>query len=419
MCAVMQTGVVPSELRASRSAQGGTLDEVRASVPFVEGRLYHAVPLVINASQGLTRPDSQESGIDSMPSDGEDSFSLLSEDRQSLASTDSQLSFASESTEEWYGWDSGENAEPLTGEGLTVDANKLLPPEPFFDADKPLPPEPVQEGVWKKRFTTTKSWLSWGKDHTVSLLKSGGEKLYQAGVWACQEIGDRCKVRTARHKAIDKVLDHWVRYGLDEPLQDTTYSELVVAKVMRQKIAQPTQVSSPEEMLKLSNSHFESWECVQYAVKTSLGLVDEKKADSLKQAVPMKRMVKGLLERLNRDNQDKVQSLLKEMATPRKLAWRDDRPHWHFSWCKMSARKKASNYLVKGLKRQTSWFGLQKKCDAEKKNLIIDLTDRLSEALILDWDQKTEIYQSWGIEDCPHYTVELTKIVDGVPVTEL
>ena len=94
---------------------------------------------------------------------------------------------------------------------------------------------------------------------------------------------------------------------------------------MRQKIAQPTQLPSPEEMLKLSSSHFESWECVQHSVKTSLGLVDEKKADSLKQAVPMKRIVEGLLERLDRNNQDKVQSLLKEMATPRKLAWRDDR----------------------------------------------------------------------------------------------
>ena len=146
-----------------------------------------------------------------MPSDDEDSVSLLSEDGQSLASTDSQLSFAPELTddlEEWYEWDSGENAAPLTGEGLTFDAKKPLPPEPFFDANKPLPLEPVQEGVWKKHFTTTKSWLSWGKDHTVSLLKSGGEKLYQAGVWACQEIGDRCKVRTARNKAIDKVLDH-------------------------------------------------------------------------------------------------------------------------------------------------------------------------------------------------------------------
>lgn len=402
MCAVMQTGIVPTSLMASRGAQGDTLGEVRyASLPPAKDGLYHAVPLAIDAPQGLTRSDSQESGICSMTSDDDDNTSMLSEDRQSLTSTDSQLSFASVSTEKWYEWDSAESAEPLTDKELTVDANK------------PLPPEPVQESVWKKHFATIGSWLSWGKDHTVSLSKSGGAKVYQAGVWACQEISDRYKVRTARHKAIDKVLDHWVRHGLDVTLQDTTYPELVVAKMMRQKIAQPTQVPSPEEMLKLSNTRFESWECVQHSVKTSLGLVDEKKADSLKQAVPMKRIVEGLLERLDRNNQDKVQSLLKEIATPRKLAWRDGRPHWHFSWCKMSARKKASNYLVKGLKRQTSWFGLQKKCDAEKKNLIIDLTDRLFEALILDWDQKTEIYQSWGIEDCPYYTVTLT------PVTEL
>ena len=74
---------------------------------------------------------------------------------------------------------------------------------------------------------------------------------------------------------------------------------------------------------------------------------------------------------------------------------------------------------MKGLKRQTSWFGLQKKCDTEKKNLITDLTKFLFEAFILDWDQAIEIYQSWGIEDCPCYTVTLTRIENEVPVTEL
>lgn len=257
---------------------------------------------------------------------------------------------------------------------------------------------PKADHAWQKHVG---SFLSWGVSKAVRLLCWGAEKIYQGGVWVYHNIDDRSKVSVARTKAIDRVLDNWVKKGFDERLQAPSCAEFVTEEVMRQKVKQATQEVRWEEVCPRLGDDYINWNCARSALKEALGLTQAKRADALRKDVSTKKIVNGLLRRLTKKNRHIIRTIVNTMADANKDSWRLGRPHWPFSWCKMSSRKKTAKWLVKGLKRPTSWLGFKRKNDENQKALLKDFTDDLSGDRTLSWDEQTDIYRSWDINYCP------------------
>lgn len=257
---------------------------------------------------------------------------------------------------------------------------------------------PKADHAWQKHVG---SFLSWGVSKAVRLLCWGAEKVYQGGVWVYHNIDDRYKVSVARTKAIDRVLDNWVKKGFEERLQAPSCAEFVIEEVMRQKVKQATQEVRWEEVCTRLGDDYINWNCARSALKEALGLAQATRADALKKDVSTKKIVDGLLRRLTKNNGHIIRAIVNTMADANKDSWRFGRPHWPFSWCKMSSRKKTAKWLVKGLKRPTSWLGFKRQSDENQKNVLHTLTDRLSCDRTLHWDEQTDIYRSWDINYCP------------------
>lgn len=431
MCAVMQTGVVLPELRASRDAQGGILDEMRyASVPFAKGGLHHAISLVI-APEGkeMHRSNSRDSGIDSMLSDDEDSVSLLSEDRQSLASTNSQLSFASESTEEWYHCDADGGLYPLSiaediglkvqgmrrfdsqdsGLGSMVfdDDNIAIPSTDTQDPDlmdeqpsfvssamnRPVSMgrfsqvNPVKEKPWKKYLSAMSDRVARDKERVFKCRQQAVGKMNQWRFWDRVAMDDQQKVRVAREKEIDRELDSLAGFRVEVPIQGEIALNLLIAEMMRGKTKQASKLLGKTQLFHVAEGQFKRWEGCRAHVKTALKLTDEKNADLLRQNVSTQRIAEGLLERLDQSDSTRVRAALNAL----------------------SDRKTVERCIITWLKQQCADLDLDldKKSDGRDKRSLKRFIDRLSDDTTLGWKYKSKAYDILGEDDCPHYTVEL------------
>lgn len=394
MCAVMQTGVVPTSLMAREPVP--VAPEIPSSVPF------------------YTEPDDLEAPV-LVTGKPEES------DIEMLFQTGDDIKVGEDAADFVYRVGVADKGSLSNKTQNVFVANKPLSPKSFFDADKTLPAEPVQEGVWKKH-----------------LLKSVGEKLYQAGVWACQEIGDLYKVGTARHKAIDKEralkcrqkavdkMNQWrlwdrvamadqqkVRVARDKeiereldrlagfkgeaPNQGEIALNFLIAEMMRGKTKQAPKPLGKTHLFHVAEGQFRRWEGCRAHVKEALKLTDEKNADLFRQDVSTHRIAEGLLKRLNKDNSVHVRAALKAL----------------------SESKTVERYIITWLKQEFAELDLHQKRDRAHKRFLKRFIDCLSDDTTLGWQYKSKAYDILGENDFPHYTVALAKIVDGVQVTDL
>ncbi|MGB1230538.1 MAG: hypothetical protein ACPG7U_05190 [Holosporaceae bacterium] len=396
---------------------------LNASMPPAKDSLYQAVPLALE-SKARQCFGSQESGICSIPSGDEDSLSLLSEDRQSLASTGSQLSFASEVTEEWYHCDVGGDLYPLGLEenialeaqgmrrfksqdsGLgsmefgSDDISTLSKEERSLALTDHFPQAtPVKEKAWKKYLSAMSDRVARNKERAFKYRQQAVDKSNQWRFWDRVAMADQQNVRAAREKAIDRELDRLAGCDVKAATQDETALTFLIADVMRDKTKQASKPLGKTKLFQVAEGQFKRWEGCRAHVKTSLKLIDEKNADLLRQDISTQRIAEGLLDRLKKDNSNST--------------------HVRAALGALSERKTVKRCIITWLKQQCADLDLDQKSDGRDKRSLKDFIDRLSDDTTLGWKYKSKAYDILGEDDCPHYTVRLTRIENGVLVTEL
>ncbi|MEH0002852.1 MAG: hypothetical protein V6Z78_04725, partial [Holosporaceae bacterium] len=356
-------------LMASGSGQGDSLS--------------HAVPLALE-SKARQHFGSQESGICSMLSGDEDSVSLLSEDRQSLVSTGSQLSFASEVTDEWYHCDVDGGLYPLgLEENIALEAQGMrrfksqdsgLGSMEFVGDDISTLSEdrlslaltdhfpqatPVKEKAWKKYLSAMSDRVARNKERAFKYRQQAVDKSNQWRFWDRVAMADQQNVRAAREKEIDRELDRLAGLKVKAPIQGEIALNLLIAEMVRGKTKQASKPLGKTQLFHVAEGQFKRWEGCRAHVKTALKLIDEKNADLLRQDISTQRIAEGLLDRLKKDNSDST--------------------HVRAALGALSERKTVERCIVTWLKQQCADLDLDKKSDGRDKRSLKRFIDHLSD----------------------------------------
>lgn len=377
MCAVMQTGVVPTSLMARASVC------VRPANPF--------------SVSSYMKPGDPE--MPALVTGKPKEFDI-----EMLSDTEGKIKV-------------GEDADTFTHRVGVAEENSLSnAKQGFFVANKPLPDVPWKRTL-KETFLNGLSKVSpWAADsiRARSLRHRVEEEVfaYWAQTPGLEWTQGSLSRQNSNHSGLsrsDSIRSNHPVINISE-IEDRRSMASFIARPMLHKILNPITQVQQDKWIKGLEPFLDAW-------KDKTGIKSDARLKKIFKRPSTKRLVYGMAEQIDWGTLQNVEAFYKALASNDKKVWRFSSPwlHWRTrsesvnnvlnKVLQVTANQKASDHIVGALSawHQRSWKDkarhlFNKDTGNEKKQTCISLTDALLQAGILNEVQKIAIYGSWSLD---------------------